>query len=59
MELFELDPLPDELELFPLLDDDLEDDDLLEAADARAANPDLLGSNFTLDELDLLPPKTQ
>ena len=59
MELFELDPLPDELELFPLLDDDLEDDDLLEAADARAANPDLLGSNFTFDELNLLPPTTQ
>lgn len=48
--LEEFDPLP---ELFPLLDEDLEDEDFPAAAEARAANPDLLGSNFTLDELDL------
>ena len=57
VELLEFDPLPDELELLPPLDDfDDDDDDLVEATEARAANPDLLGSNLTLDDPDLLPP---
>ena len=58
VELFEFDPLPDELELLPVPDDDFDDDDddLLDAAEASAANPDLLGSNFTFDDPDLLPP---
>ena len=53
-----MDELPDELELLPLPDDDFDDDDddLLDAAEASAASPDLLGSNFTFDDPDLLPP---
>ena len=49
----ELDDPEDEL----LALDELFELDFPEAAEARAASPDLLGSSFTPDELDLLPPE--